>query len=179
MQLHLIAAGTHACIQAGNNAPCCRVRLGVTSALLPVINYALTKFSRHVAQALISAGFEVCGCFLAAAAKCKCCPTLPESDCAANCRAKSMLCVQEQLLPYSQMSLSLLQLQSKTDARFVECAFKALRDIFGVRPVLTVSQFLEQARLPASSSCKSIPAFWQCCIPLVLHQRGQRHRRVG
>ena len=77
-------------------APCCRVRLGVTGALLPVLNYALTKFSRQVAQALISAGFEVCGCFLAAPASCKCCLTLPaESDWAQDLEQKSMLHVRK------------------------------------------------------------------------------------
>jgi len=38
-----------------------------------------------------------------------------------------------------------VQLQGKTDARFVEAAFKIFRDKFGLRPVLTAAQFLEQA----------------------------------
>lgn len=137
-------------------APCRRVRLGVTGALLPVLNYALTKFSRHVAQALISAGFEVCGCFLAAAANCTCCPTLPTgSGCAADTVLRIQCCAcRSSCCPILRCHVSLLQLQSKTDARFAECAFKALRDIFGLRPVLTVPQFLEQARLPASFSCR-------------------------
>lgn len=37
-----------------------------------------------------------------------------------------------------------MQLQGKTDARFVEAAFKIFRDKFGLRPVLTTAQFLEQ-----------------------------------
>lgn len=38
-----------------------------------------------------------------------------------------------------------VQLQGKTDARFVEAAFKICRDKFGLRPVITAAQFLEQA----------------------------------
>ena len=95
-------------------------------------------------------------------------------------RSKSQCCEsQSSCCPVLKCYLSLLQLQSKTDARFVECAFKALREIFGLRPVLTVSRFLEQASWLASFSCKLGQAFWQGCMPLVLHQRGQRHRRVG
>ena len=37
-----------------------------------------------------------------------------------------------------------MQLHGKTDARFVEVAFKVFRDKFGLRPVLTAAQFLEQ-----------------------------------
>lgn len=37
-----------------------------------------------------------------------------------------------------------MQLQGKTDARFIEAAFKVFRDKFGLRPVLTAPQFLEQ-----------------------------------
>lgn len=37
-----------------------------------------------------------------------------------------------------------MQLQGKSDARFVEAAFKIFRDKFGLRPVLTTAQFLEQ-----------------------------------
>lgn len=40
-----------------------------------------------------------------------------------------------------------MQLQGKTDARFVEAAFKIFRDKFGLHPVLTAAQFLEQVRL--------------------------------
>ncbi|CAD7697406.1 unnamed protein product [Ostreobium quekettii] len=36
------------------------------------------------------------------------------------------------------------EIQGKTDQRFVECAFKVMRDIFGMRLVLTPGQFLEQ-----------------------------------
>ena len=41
-----------------------------------------------------------------------------------------------------------MQLQGKSDARFVEAAFKIFRDKFGLRPVLTTAQFLEQVRPP-------------------------------
>lgn len=44
-------------------------------------------------------------------------------------------------------ALAYVQLQGKTDARFVEAAFKIFRDKFGLRPVITAAQFLEQARL--------------------------------
>lgn len=39
-----------------------------------------------------------------------------------------------------------MQLQGKSDARFVEATFKIFRDKFGLRPVLTTAQFLEQVR---------------------------------
>ncbi|KAK9810129.1 hypothetical protein WJX72_005236 [[Myrmecia] bisecta] len=69
------------------------IRLGDPVALLPLLNYVLVKFSRHVAQAIVSNGYELHG---------------------------------------------------KTDARFVECAFKVMRELFNLRPVLTPAQFLEQ-----------------------------------
>ncbi|KAL0032391.1 hypothetical protein WJX79_009077 [Trebouxia sp. C0005] len=72
---------------------CTGAKLGVAAAFLPVLNYVLLKFSRHVAHQLVSAGYE---------------------------------------------------LQGKTDARFSEAAFKIFRDKFGLRPVLTAPQFLEQ-----------------------------------
>ncbi|KAL0034375.1 hypothetical protein WJX77_011722 [Trebouxia sp. C0004] len=72
---------------------CTGAKFGVAAAFLPVLNYVLLKFSRHVAHQLVSAGYE---------------------------------------------------LQGKTDARFIEAAFKIFRDKFGLRPVLTAPQFLEQ-----------------------------------
>ena len=42
---------------------------------------------------------------------------------------------------------AIVQLQGKPDARFVEAAFKIFRDKFGLRPVITAAQFLEQASL--------------------------------
>lgn len=39
--------------------PVCRAKLGVAAAFLPVLNYVLLKFSRHVAHQLVSAGYEV------------------------------------------------------------------------------------------------------------------------
>lgn len=38
----------------------CRAKLGMPAALLPVLNYVLLKFSRHVAHQLASSGYEVC-----------------------------------------------------------------------------------------------------------------------
>ena len=40
-----------------------------------------------------------------------------------------------------------MQLQGKTDQRFVEHSFKLFRDCLGVRTVLTTSQFLDQVRV--------------------------------
>ncbi|KAK9835608.1 hypothetical protein WJX74_004136 [Apatococcus lobatus] len=37
-----------------------------------------------------------------------------------------------------------LELQGKSDARFLETAFKVFRDVFGLKPVLSAAQFLEQ-----------------------------------
>ena len=48
------------------------------------------------------------------------------------------------------------QLQGKTDARFLETVLKLARDHFGLKPVLTCGQFLEQARRPKTLS--TLPA---------------------
>lgn len=40
----------------------------------------------------------------------------------------------------------MLQLQGKSDARFLETAFKVFRDVFDLKPVLSAAQFLEQVR---------------------------------
>ena len=37
-----------------------------------------------------------------------------------------------------------MQLQGKTDQRFVENAFKLFRDCLGIRSVITAAQFLDQ-----------------------------------
>lgn len=37
-----------------------RAKLGVAAAFLPVLNYVLLKFSRHIAHQLVSSGYEVC-----------------------------------------------------------------------------------------------------------------------
>ena len=51
-------------------------------------------------------------------------------------------------------TLAVLQLQGKTDARFVEAAFKIFRDKFGLRPVITAAQFLEQASPASELQCR-------------------------
>ena len=40
--------------------------------------------------------------------------------------------------------LACSQLRGKTDARFVEIAFRVLRDVFRINPRMTVSQFLSE-----------------------------------
>ena len=99
-----------------------RAKLGVAAALLPVLNYVLLKFSRHVAHQLVSSGYEVC--FVHYTYK------RTVDTCAAETNGQGIPDV---------------QLQGKTDARFVEAAFKIFRDKFGLRPVITAAQFLEQA----------------------------------
>ncbi len=42
----------------------------------------------------------------------------------------------------------MLQLQGKTDQKFVEASFRLFRDCFNIRTVLTPANFLEQARNP-------------------------------
>ncbi|KAL6745505.1 Centrosomal spindle body, CEP44-domain-containing protein, partial [Haematococcus lacustris] len=69
------------------------LRLGDPVALLPLLHFVLLKFSRHVAQCIHKAGYE---------------------------------------------------LQGKTDAKFVEGAFRLMRDAFSIKTVLTAAHFLEQ-----------------------------------
>lgn len=38
-----------------------RLRLGDPVALLPLLNFALLKFSKHVARTIVQSGFEVRG----------------------------------------------------------------------------------------------------------------------
>lgn len=45
---------------------------------------------------------------------------------------------------FSSTQIVWLQLHGKTDERFVQCAFRAFRDVLGIKPVLTPSQFLDQ-----------------------------------
>ncbi len=42
--------------------------------------------------------------------------------------------------------LACLQLQGKTDQKFVEVAFRLFRDCFAIKTVLTPAHFLEQVR---------------------------------
>lgn len=51
------------------------------------------------------------------------------------------------------MVYAMLQLQGKTDQRFVECAFKVFRDVFGIKPVVNPAQFLEQVSVCSHSGC--------------------------
>ena len=55
-------------------------------------------------------------------------------------------------LSHEPTTAAIVQLQGKTDARFVEAAFKIFRDKFGLRPVITAAQFLEQASLSFSAA---------------------------
>ena len=48
-----------AIVHVYNHCYLCRTKLGVPAAFLPVLNYVLLKFSRHVAHQLVSAGYEV------------------------------------------------------------------------------------------------------------------------
>lgn len=98
-----------------------RAKLGVAAAFLPVLNYVLLKFSRHVAHQLISSGYEVCFVH------------------------STYVCNVFHMPSYMWTTVAIVQLQGKTDARFVEAAFKIFRDKFGLRPVITAAQFLEQA----------------------------------
>lgn len=107
-----------------------RAKLGVAAAFLPVLNYVLLKFSRHVAHQLVSSGYEVQFLFLG------------------NFKNKYACRV-------PLITVGVVQLQGKTDARFVEAAFKIFRDKFGLRPVITAAQFLEQASLFFSTTSKS------------------------
>ena len=60
-------------------------------------------------------------------------------------------------------TVAILQLRGKTDARFVEAAFKIFRDKFGLRPVITAAQFLEQASL-LSSTAVQVPRLHGHCF---------------
>lgn len=53
---------------------------------------------------------------------------------------------------YMWTTVAIVQLQGKTDARFVEAAFKILTDNFGLRPVITAAQFLQQASVFTSAA---------------------------
>lgn len=48
------------------------------------------------------------------------------------------------MLLYLYLCALMLQLQGKTDQRFVECAFKVFRGVLGIKPVVNPAQFLEQ-----------------------------------
>jgi hypothetical protein len=49
-----------------------------------------------------------------------------------------------------------MQLQGKTDQKFVETAFKLFREAFGIKTVLTPGNFLEQVR--GACGCGTQPA---------------------
>ncbi len=93
-----------------------RLKLGDPAALLPLLHFVLLKFSRHVATTVAAAGYEVCR---------------P---------------IKHHPGPNPECRMPRPQLQGKTDQRFVENSFRLFRDCFGLRPVLTAVQFLEQAR---------------------------------
>lgn len=57
---------------------------------------------------------------------------------------------------YIWTTVAIVQLQGKTDARFVEAAFKIFRDKFGLRPVITAAQFLEQASVFAGAAVQAL-----------------------
>ena len=88
---------------------------------------------------------------------------------------------------HKSTTIVIVQLQGKTDARFVEAAFKIFRDKFGLRPVITAAQFLEQASLFFSNAiqvarlhallclqrtlvatCRDLLSGSLCCCPMSL-----------
>ena len=107
-------------------------------ALLPLLNFVLLKFSRHVAMCIIKSGYEVrCGLLKASVLRDADQPGTP------------------------------LQLQGKTDQRFIEVAFKLFRDCFNIKTVLTPGHFLDQVGtgLWVAHSCRAqdVPvADWSC-----------------
>ena len=97
----------------------CSVRLGELSALLPVLQHTFLNFSRHVNQDLVFHGYEVRLLHLL------------------NSKGYS-----QYMVPL--LTSSLAQLRGKSKARFVETAFKAIREHYSLKPVLTVAQFLDR-----------------------------------
>lgn len=68
-----------------------------------------------------------------------------------------------------------LQLQGKTDQRFVETAFKLFRDAMGLKLVITAAQFLEQgfAERKVLLLCDAIGAVRR------IHAQQARQERLG
>lgn len=106
------------------------LRLGDPSAFLPILNFVLLEYSPLVSLDLKKHGFEVrTHCFILFAS-CVDCENFPA---------------------YWGMQV---QLRGKTDARFIEAAFRVFREYFRIKLVLSPHQFLEQVRTP--TICKRL-----------------------
>lgn len=108
-------------------------------ALLPILSFALLKFSRHVARFVVRSGFEVGQTPLGWVVLAR---TLAS-------RQTSVSSLQIAAVINTLCSGLLVQLQGKTDQRFIESSFKLFRDVLNVKTVLTPAQFFEQVRCNA------------------------------
>lgn len=125
--------------------------LGDPCASLPVLNFVLLKYSRHVAAHILSVGVEVGHCMQSVAALF----IVLAINGVATAFTKSKQPHADLLPSLSPPTLSppthtkSQQLQAKTDDGFVRGAFRLCRDHLGIRTVLTPAQFLEQVRCGA------------------------------
>jgi hypothetical protein len=112
-----------------------RLQRGDPAALLPLLHHALLRYSRHVARRLVESGLEV-----------KMNKQHTHKHQAPPTTTTTTTHNQKHTTQQRTNTTTQHQLHGKTDARFVEGAFRAAREVLGVRTALRHQQFLEQVR---------------------------------
>lgn len=105
--------------------------------MLPLLHHVLLKYSKLVTKYIHSSGIEVSWRPRPPLA------AVPQPPCPSPSRAPAHQTQRQLTLEPAAVHAWPSQLQGKTDQRFVEHAFKLFRDVMGLKPVITPTQFLD------------------------------------